>query len=162
MHTPFKFIQTTLHSKKFILVAGMIILAAIFIYIFYSWPRPRVCFEKTCFKVELARTETKQKTGLMYREPLKPDQGMLFIFPTSEQHPFWMKNMRQNIDIVFLDDDKRVNFIAADQHPCATGQYCPLVTSPEDTRFVLELPAGAATRLNLPIGGQWMWDIIND
>jgi len=151
----FKFIRP---QKIFILVLLIIIIGAVFLII-KNQSQPHACFKKTCFNIELAQTDTARQAGLMDREPLKPNQGMLFIFPVSEQHPFWMKNMLQNIDIIFLDNDKRVNFIAANQLPCAADKNCPLITSPEDTRYVLELPAGTAKKLNLQIGSQWEHNI---
>jgi hypothetical protein len=56
---------------------------------------------------ELAVTEEERQQGLMYREKIDSDQGMLFIFEEEEKYSFWMKNMKFSIDILWLDRDKR-------------------------------------------------------
>lgn len=146
-------------SKKNLLLAILIIilLGGIFL-VFKIFKKPRVCFEKTCFKVELAATEVARNRGLMNHSKLKSDQGMLFIFPQNQICNFWMKNMTQDIDMIFLDENKKINFIAAKQKPCIFSQKCPLVTSPANTHYVLEIADGTAQKLNLRIGDQWQWD----
>ncbi|HMS91792.1 MAG TPA: DUF192 domain-containing protein, partial [Candidatus Absconditabacterales bacterium] len=53
---------------------------------------PKVCIENKCFTVEIARTSEEQQKGLMNRETMDLNQGMVFVFPKSDIHNFWMKN----------------------------------------------------------------------
>lgn len=80
---------------------------------------PEVCSEKTCFTVELARTAEQQQQGLMYRETMGEEYGMLFIFPDTTLHNFWMKNTRIPLDIIWINDQFQVVRIFTAQ-PCIT------------------------------------------
>jgi uncharacterized membrane protein (UPF0127 family) len=56
-------------------------------------------------KVELAITEAQHTQGLMYREKLGADDGMLFVFDTPEYQSFWMKNTLVPLSVAFLAPD---------------------------------------------------------
>ena len=58
--------------------------------------------------LEHARTPESIRRGLMFRDRLAGDRGMLFSFPESGDHSFWMKDTRVALDMVFLDADRRV------------------------------------------------------
>lgn len=69
---------------------------------------PALVFPSGTLWVELARTPQERARGLMFRESLAPDSGMLFIFETEGRHPFWMKNTPLPLSIAFLSRDMRV------------------------------------------------------
>jgi uncharacterized protein len=60
-------------------------------------------------KVELAIDEQTRATGLMFRDSLAEDRGMLFVFDEPEQASFWMKNTKIPLSIAFLEEDRRIN-----------------------------------------------------
>src|SRR5580704_5899754 len=68
-------------------------------------------------KIELADTPQSQELGLMYRDSLPSDAGMLFVFPNSSHLVFWMKNTRIPLDMLFADSHRRVIGIVANAEP---------------------------------------------
>lgn len=56
-------------------------------------------------KVELAVTQKQRQKGLMYRETLPENEGMLFVFPEEQIQSFWMKNTPIPLDVAFFDSD---------------------------------------------------------
>jgi uncharacterized membrane protein (UPF0127 family) len=98
--------------------------------------------------VEIADDEAERNRGLMYREPLPDDRGMLFHFQTPEYASFWMHNTPSSLDIIFIGVDGRILNIAdhttpySDEPVPATGL----------TRGVLEIRAGRAEELGLRPG----------
>ena len=63
----------------------------------------QLCFENNCFEVELALTLIEKGRGLMYREYLEENKGMLFVFDKEEKRSFWMKNTFIPLDIIWLN-----------------------------------------------------------
>ncbi len=90
--------------------------------------------------VEIARTPEARARGLMFRERLDPDGGMLFVFDESEPHGFWMKNTLIPLDMIFIDDTGRIVGIVASAEPeTLTPRE---VGAP--SRYVLEVNGGWA------------------
>ena len=97
---------------------------------------------------ELAVTEAERQRGLMFREELKEDQGMLFIFEREGIYAFWMKNMRFPIDILWLDKEKMVVHIESEVPPCPRDP-CPSYAPSQAAQYVLELRSGWVKRHGL-------------
>lgn len=97
---------------------------------------------------ELAVTETQRQQGLMFREELKEDQAMLFIFEVEGIYSFWMKNMKFALDILWLDKDKRIVHIEREVPPCPQDP-CPSYTPLQAAQYVVELKSGWAKRHGL-------------
>lgn len=100
--------------------------------------------------LEVARTPQQQATGLMYRQSLADDRGMLFPFARSQTVSFWMKNVEVPLDMIFLQDGRVVE-IANDVPPCNTNP-CPTYGSPLPVNAVIELRGGRAVELGLQVG----------
>jgi uncharacterized membrane protein (UPF0127 family) len=90
--------------------------------------------------VELARTERERNRGLMYRQSLAAGRGMLFLFEHSEPLKFWMKNTYIPLDMIFMNEARRVVYVEENAEPLTTVQRGPDV----DCRYVLEVPGGWA------------------
>jgi len=105
------------------------------------------------FKVDIADTQQKQSLGLMFRDSMPPDQGMLFIFPNEALRSFWMKNTRIPLDIMYFDKDLKMVSVSADTPPCRVSR-CPSYPSAGPAMYVLELNAGIASALGVGPGDQ--------
>lgn len=103
------------------------------------------------YQVELAMDEPSRVRGLMFRDQLPEQQGMLFVFPNQQPQAFWMKNTKIPLDIIYFDADLNLVSVAAGASPCRTST-CPAYPSKGPARFVLELNAGHAQRLGLKPG----------
>jgi hypothetical protein len=103
------------------------------------------------FAVEIADTREKQALGLMFRDEMPADEGMLFIFPNEAPRRFWMKNTRIPLDIMYFDKDLNMVSISADTPPCKVSR-CPSYPSVAPAKYVLELNAGAASELGVGPG----------
>jgi uncharacterized membrane protein (UPF0127 family) len=90
---------------------------------------------------ELAVSDEERAQGLMFREKIDEDQAMLFLFEEEVIHSFWMKNMRFSIDIIWLDEEKRIVHIEKSVPPCPKDP-CPSYVPAEKASFVLEVQAG--------------------
>lgn len=104
------------------------------------------------YNVEIANTDAQREKGLMFREELAPGHGMLFIHERQEPLAYWMKNTHIPLDILYFDNKRRLVFQQRDVPPCTLGDACPPYPSDSPARYVLELNAGEAARLDLRIG----------
>lgn len=109
------------------------------------------------FEVELAVDDESRARGLMFREAMQDDRGMLFIFDRAEPQAFWMKNTRIPLDILYFDSSRRLVSAAEGVPPCGTPQ-CPSYPSAGPARFTLELNAGMAKKLKLKVGDELVID----
>jgi uncharacterized protein len=103
------------------------------------------------FSVEVAADDASRTRGLMFRDEMPADRGMLFVFEHEQPLAFWMKNTRIPLDILYFDNELRLVSVAADTPPCVTP-YCPAYPSARPARYVLELNAGLAARLGVKAG----------
>jgi uncharacterized protein len=114
---------------------------------------PRVCFEKTCFDVEIADTIYKQQTGLMNRENLGKDKGMLFVFEKEEAHKFWMKNTLIPLDMIWIDGNSKIIYIQKNAQPCK-AEPCETFGPDENAKYVLEINEGLAEEMGIEVGDE--------
>jgi uncharacterized membrane protein (UPF0127 family) len=93
--------------------------------------------------VEIADTSDLQTRGLSYRDGLEPGTGMLFVYPDSRSHTFWMKGMRFCLDIIWID---RGEITGAAENVCPEPGVADVALarypSTGPAQFVLEVPAG--------------------
>ncbi len=122
-------------------------------FLSYSVESPKqVCFKDSCFSVELARTPEQRRRGLMYREHLDPGKGMLFIHEQEGHYAFWMKNTLISLDIIWINQERKVVFIKENVPPCPEGEDCDLINSDKPAKYVLELKGGTVQEINLKAG----------
>ena len=111
----------------------------------------KVCFNENCFNVEIADTPEKYGQGLMNREHLNPNSGMLFLFDTESKYYFWMKNTLISLDIIWLDKNKKVVFIKHSAESCKADP-CETFGPNEKAKYVLEINSGLAKEIELKEG----------
>lgn len=100
------------------------------------------------FTIELAATPGERSRGLMYRQHMQADHGMLFDFQTEQPVAFWMKNTPLPLDMLFIDGNGTVLQIAADTEPYSETP----IPSEQPIRAVLEVNAGVARKLGIAPG----------
>ncbi len=100
------------------------------------------------FVVEVATTDAQRAKGLIYRERMALNAGMLFVFEASGERYFWMKDTPLSLDIIFIDEAGRIVRIAEGTTPFSEK----LVPSRGNAKYVLELNAGTARRLGMVAG----------
>jgi uncharacterized membrane protein (UPF0127 family) len=100
------------------------------------------------FKVEMAVTPQEQETGLMFRKSVPADGGMLFVFPSVQPEPFWMKNTLVPLDMVFINPDGTIRAIAENTVPYSLAP----VDSGGPVKAVLELQGGLTAKEQISVG----------
>jgi len=102
--------------------------------------------------VEIADEYDELREGLMFRESLAEDSGMLFIFGDEEIRSFWMKNTLIPLDMIFIDE----NFVIVGIEgavPCEEDP-CPSYNSKKPAKYVLEVNAGYVKEVGIKIGDE--------
>ena len=98
--------------------------------------------------VELATTPYQWGRGLMFRDSLGKDSGMLFVFPDEDKRSFWLKETAIPLDIIFIASNKKVVDIKHRFEPCRT-MICPSYTATAPAMYALEVNAGFAERYGI-------------
>jgi uncharacterized membrane protein (UPF0127 family) len=99
------------------------------------------------FTIEVANTDKTMKQGLMFRQSMPADRGMIFVFPDERVRDFWMKNTLIPLDILYLDSAGTVVSI----HQMKPHDETP-VSSDHPAQFAIELNEGAAARCGIKVG----------
>jgi uncharacterized membrane protein (UPF0127 family) len=105
------------------------------------------------FKVEVARTVAEQERGLMFRDAIAPDAGMIFPFSPPIMASFWMKNTRIPLDLLFIRADGTIARIAAMAKPYSLDQ----IPANEPVAAVLEIAGGRAAAAGVAPGDHVRW-----
>lgn len=110
------------------------------------------------FAVEIADEPEERRRGLMFRERMAENQGMLFVFEETQPLGFWMKNTILPLDLVFISEDGEVRAILRGE-PYSTDTISPGPGEP--ARFVLELNAGTAEAEGIEVGDRMSHPVID-
>ena len=109
-------------------------------------------------QVKVASTADVRKKGLSNIDSLPINEGMLFVFDQKGRYSFWMKDMKFPIDIIWIDENKKIVNISknAIPEPKKADKDLTKYDSSYDVKYVLEINAGLAGANNLQIG-----DLVN-
>jgi uncharacterized membrane protein (UPF0127 family) len=111
------------------------------------------------FVVEMAVSPAQRSQGLMFRESLAEDRGMLFDFGTPPQRAaMWMRNTYVPLDMLFIDEDGQITQIAANTQPLSDA----VIASREPVRAVLELRGGVSANLGIEPGDRVIHPLFTD
>lgn len=114
-----------------------------------------VILEGKAVEVEIADSDAEKIRGLMFRQSLDDDKGMLFVYESAETRTFWMKNTPIPLDIIFISPEKKIVDIQTMQ-PCEK-EPCAKYTSAGKVQYALEVNAGFADENNISIGDKARW-----
>lgn len=108
------------------------------------------------FTVEVATTPAQMEQGLMFRQKLAPNAGMIFDYGAPSMASMWMKNTLIPLDMLFVDAQGRIIGI----HERAIPQSLATISAPGPARAVIELNGGTAARLGIHAGDRVLFPTI--
>ena len=134
--------------KKSLIIA--LIVFFILALIYFSSGQKKVCFDDKCVNVEIADSIQEQERGLMFRESLGENSGMLFVFDDDNIRSFWMKNTLISLDIIWIDENLKIVHIE-NAVPCKQ-EYCASYVSNVSAKYVLEVNGGFVEKNKIEVG----------
>lgn len=122
-------------------------------------PTEKVCVDvknhHMCLRV--LRDKVDQTRGFQLVENLHPNEGLLYILQEPKKPNFWMKDVFQHLDIVFIDPHGHVLEIVN-----AYPHHTDVITPPKETMYAIELLGGRANQLKLMKGHSLPHEIISE
>ena len=155
-HSPSQKKGDALILKERIIVVVAVAMAALFLYL--RWDNGRlnradVRVGDALVHAEVAETIGQHERGLSGRTRLGENEGMLFVFGIADRYPFWMKEMRFPIDIIWIAGDKVVD-ITRSLPPPREGEIPASAYPSTPADQVLEVSAGFADRHQINVGDE--------
>src|SRR3989344_4796204 len=111
----------------------------------------KACFNSKCIELEVMRTLEEKQNGLMFRESLDYNKGLLFLYEEEGERNFWMKNVKFPIDIIFLDKDDKIIHIETNVPSCLEDP-CPIYSPNRKALNVIEVNSGFTIENNINVG----------
>lgn len=111
--------------------------------------------QEVVIQAEIAETDAQRQRGLMFRDYLDSDAGMLFIFDQPQELSFWMKNTLIPLDILYFDAEG--NLVSSTTMTPCTSDPCPGYRSGGEATYALEVNAGYVEKHG--INADWIMQI---
>jgi uncharacterized membrane protein (UPF0127 family) len=108
---------------------------------------------KAKIDLEIADNDYERALGLMNRKEMNENQGMLFIFPALERQSFWMRNTLISLDMIFVDDHKKIVTVHKNTKILSEQSY----PASQPSIYVVEVLAGFTDRHNIQVGDKINW-----
>lgn len=146
---------------KIAIISLAVLSAGLGAYQYYEFPgekalegnQTEIYFGDHSFSAEIADTSEERERGLMFREELGENEGMLFVYEEEDDRSFWMKNTLIPLDIIFLDSDLEViNIEKADPEPNTSDDNLASYESERPAQYVLELNQNRSEEIGLEEG----------
>ncbi|HBT31853.1 MAG TPA: hypothetical protein DEB15_02955 [Pusillimonas sp.] len=112
-------------------------------------PTTELSINQITVQTEIAATPASLQRGLMYRESLPANHGMLFVFNQPQLQCFWMKNTPLPLSIAFINQTGAIIHIA-DMQPLSEQTHCP----PGEISYALEMEQGWFNRYGITTGAK--------
>lgn len=112
-------------------------------------PTTRMKIGKRTFTLEIANTPAARERGLMFRQSMPEDHGMIFVFPDQAVRRFWMRNTRIPLDIIFVNSDQTIVAIEPMKPFDESG-----TSSRRPAKYAIELNRGMAEKAGVKVGDQ--------
>ncbi len=138
-------------SAYILVIIGLLVLTFAFASVFMSWFQKytRIILGDSVISARVMKTDAERSKGLSGVTKLDNGEGALLVYKNDDLHGIWMKDMKINIDIIWLNKDKKVVHIVKN----ATPESFPKSFKPSKlARYVLEVPAHYTTREKIKIG----------
>lgn len=107
----------------------------------------------TAIDVELSQDDTDRQLGLMYRDKMAENQGMLFVFEDETIRSFWMKNTVLSLDMLFVDAKNEIVTIHKSTTPYSEESY----SSTKPAKYVVEVNGGFTDKHKIAVGDRISW-----
>lgn len=146
--------KTNKKAKKNLIIAVgvLLIIIALIASVIFAKSEDTLSFGNRRITVEKVSSRHDKAKGLSGREYISEDRGMLFIYDEKGEHCMWMKDMNFPIDILWLDENKKVQQIAASVPPESfPDNFCP---NGKDAKYVLEVKSGLSRDSGVDVGSQ--------
>lgn len=138
------------NARLLLVVSTIILIASVFLFTqSFSETPETIQIGEANLKVETALTEAERARGLSGRESLREDQGLLFVYDEPGIYSFWMKDMNFAIDIIWIDENKKIIDITHDARP---ESYPSTFIPQSPAQYVLEVNSGWAERHGVEVG----------
>jgi len=122
-----------------------------------SIPRTTVTLRGTTYNAKVSIDEKAREKGLSGTDSLAKTDAMLFVFPNEDTWGIWMKDMKYPIDIIWLDEDRRIIYIVKSADP---SSYPYTTFKPKlPARYVIELQSGTVNSRLMKIGDKAQFDL---
>ena len=152
--------QKTLSKLMFVVfgIIGLIFISRIVIkshndedFINYYRPQSttKISFANGFIIADIAVSSFDRQKGLSDKKMIGDNSGLLFVFENSDRHGFWMKDMNFPIDIVWIDENKKIVGISSNLSP---ETYPEIFLPPQNIKYALEINADMAKKYNLATG----------
>lgn len=137
-------------SAYVLVIIGLLILTFAVATVFSSkfQKSTHIILGESVISARVAKSNEERSKGLSGVADLKEGEGMLLVYDNDDKHSIWMKDMKINIDIIWLDKDKKVVHIVKNAAP---ESYPRLFKPSKPARYVLEVPAHYTTREKIKV-----------
>ncbi|MCF7871955.1 DUF192 domain-containing protein [Candidatus Woesearchaeota archaeon] len=121
--------------------------------------QPTACIKEHCFEIEISKTQQTREIGLMHKEYMESNKGMLFIFDRPDNYPFWMKNTIIPLDIIWINSNQEIAHIE-EAIPCKNDP-CQIYNPNKKALYVLEINQGISKNYKFEEGNKVILKNIN-
>jgi len=108
---------------------------------------------KIKINLEIADNDYERQLGLMNRNSMNENEGMLFIFPLERMQSFWMRNTLISLDIIFVNKNKEIVTIHQNTKILSAQSYPSTALS----LYVVEVAGGFTNKNNIVVGDKIYW-----